>query len=183
MFGLGVVVLPRAARAEPEGLTLEGGFGGGFVTGGPFDQTNSVTFGGSVAAGMWLSPRLALTGRVALTTYGEVKGDDSSDARYWFAGPSAQRWLTDWAWVSGGAGLAVYQQASDGGAFTSSGGVGLDLRAGLAFDLIDSSRHRFEVFVEVAPAVFRYIPRSLPPPPAEWDTYISTTFNVGYQFR
>jgi hypothetical protein len=30
---------------------------------------------------------------------------------------------------------------------------------------------------------YRYIPRSLPPPPAEWDTFVSATVNVGYQFR
>ena len=118
-----------------------------------------------------------------LTTYGTTSGDDSSDYRYWFIGPSLQRWLTTWAWVSGGVGFALYQEASDGGSFGSSGGAGLDLRIGVSLGLSEQSPHRLGVWLETIPAAYRYIPRSLPPPPAEWDVFMSTTVNIGYQFR
>ena len=176
--------MPRGARAEPTGVTVEAGLGGGMVrTGGPFSRLDSVTTGGSVAAGVWLSSRTALTGRLALATYGTTSGDDSSDYRYWFIGPSVQHWLRPWAWASGGVGFALYQEASDGGSFGSSGGVGLDLRIGVSLGLGEQSRHRLGVWLESIPAAYRYIPRSLPSPPAEWDVFMSTTLNIGYQFR
>lgn len=175
---------PLGVRAEPAGATIEAALGGGMVrTGGPFSRLDSVTLGGSVAGGVWLSPRTALTGRLVLATYGTTSGDDSSDFRYWFIGPSLQHWLTPWAWLSAGAGFALYQEVSDGGAFGSSGGAGFDLRVGVARGLDAQSRHRFGVWLEIVPAAYRYIPRSLPPPPAEWDVFVSTTLNIGYQLR
>jgi hypothetical protein len=70
-------------------------------TGGAYGRLDSVTTGGSVAAGVWLSPRTALTGRLVLASYGTASGDDSSDYRYWFFGRSLQHWLRPWAWISG----------------------------------------------------------------------------------
>jgi hypothetical protein len=181
---LAIWMMPRVAPAEPTGLTVEAALGGGMVrTGGPFSRLDSVTTGGSVAAGVWLSPRTALTGRLVLATYGTTSGDDSSDDRYWFLGPSLQHWLKPWAWISAGAGFALYQEASDGGSFGSSGGWGFDLRIGVAFGVSDQSPHRLGAWLELVPAAYRYIPRARPSPPAEWDVFMSTTLNLGYQFR
>jgi hypothetical protein len=184
-IALAVVWVPLAAQAAPGGVTVEAGLGPGFVRTGPseFPRYDSVTLGGSVAVGAWLSPRTALTGRVVLQTYGVVSGDDSDDYRYWFVGPSVQHWLTDWAWISGGAGLAVYQRAADGGSFGSSAGIAADLRAGIAVDPLGSSRHRLEAWLELLPATYRYTEVANPPPPAEWRSFASATVNLGYQFR
>jgi hypothetical protein len=133
-------------------------------TGSDYSRFDVPTLGVSLAAGAWLSPRTALTGRLVVHTYRWVSGDDSSDDRYWFVGPSVQHWLTREAWVAGGAGLAVYQRASDGGSFTSSGGVGLDLRLGLDFDPLDGP-HRLGVWLELTPATYSYVRRTLPAPP------------------
>lgn len=176
------VVLP--AEDEPHGLTLEAGFGAGFVrTGGEFSRLDSVTFGGSAGAGAWIGPRTTVMLRGVFQSYGVVSGDDSSDYRYWFVGPSLQRWLASWAWVSGGVGYAAYQRATDGGDFRGWSGVGLDLRVGVAPALIDRSRHRFAAWVEVVPATYRYRQQSIPEGPVDWDVFVSTTFNVGYQLR
>jgi hypothetical protein len=185
------MLAPVAARAqagttaleEPRGLTLEAGLALGVVrTGGDYSRLDSPTRGANLAAGVWLSPRTALTGRLVVQTYGWVSGDDSSDYRYWFVGPSVQHWLTPWAWISGGAGLALYQEASDGGPFTSSGGVGLDLRIGLAIGPLDGP-HRLGLWLELTPAVYSYVRQTLPAPPAEWDAFVSATVNAGYQLR
>lgn len=184
LLAFAVLLAPLVARAESHGFTLEAGFGLGFVrTGGEFSRYDSVTSGGSVAAGIWLSERTALTGRLALHTYGFTSGDDSSAFRYWFLGPSVQHWFTRWAWVSGGAGLAVYQESSDGNPYTGSAGIGLDLRAGIAGGLSDKSRHQLGLWLEVIPAGYRYIFRTNPPPPAMWDAFVSATVNLGYQLR
>jgi hypothetical protein len=45
---------------------------------GAYSRLDSVTTGGSVAAGVWLSPRTALTGRPVLARYGTEGGDDSA---------------------------------------------------------------------------------------------------------
>jgi len=86
-----------------------------------------------------------------------------------------------WAWISGGVGFALYQEASDGGSFGSSAGAGFDLRIGVSLGLGAQSRHRLGMWLEAIPAAYRYIARALPPPAAEWDVFMSTTLNIGYQ--
>lgn len=182
-----VVFAPVVAAAEPlHGLTVEAGFGGGFVrTPDPYSRLDSVTFGGSAGAGVWLTPRLALMGRVTLQHYKWVSGDDSTDYRYWFAGPSAQYWLTDWLWASGGAGLAVYSDKTESSDdYTSWYGLGFDARVGVTAPLIDSSRHKIEAWLEVQPGSYRAVQEDHDAPqPTAWDTYVQFSLNVGYQFR
>lgn len=169
------------------GLTLEAGIGGGFVrTPDPFSRLDSITWGGSVGAGTWLTPKLAVMGRIALQYYGTVSGDDSSDYRYWFVGPSAQYWITDWLWASGGAGLAVYSRKTESSdSYASKYGIGFDARVGVTVPLTDHAwRHKVVAWVEAQPGSYRAVQEDrLPPQPTEWDTYVQLSLNVGYQFR
>jgi hypothetical protein len=181
--GVGAGGVP--AQDAPHGVTVEAGFGAGFVrTGGPYSRFDSITFGGSAGAAWWVTPRTAIGLRGVLERYHVVSGDDQSEYRYWFVGPSVQHWLTPWAWVSGGIGYAQYQHAvDDSDDFHTFPGVGLDLRAGVSGALVDGSRHRFGAWLEVVPATYRHRTESLPPGPVDWDVYVSTTINVGYQLR
>lgn len=178
-----VIALPAAVAAEPvQGLTLEAGIGGGAVyRGGSLDRFDSVTFGGSVAAGTWLRPNLALTGRLTMQHYQWVSGDDSSDYRYWFVGPSLQYWPRDWLFVAGGAGPSVYARKTESSDYQSWFGLGLDARVGIAVPVIAGAPHRVAAWLEAQPSVYYYDPGFNPS--ASFDVYAAFTLNVGYQLR
>lgn len=173
---------PAPAPAQPHGLTLEAGLGLGVVrTMDPYSRFDSPLYALSLGAGAWLTPRTTLTARVLIGWHGVVSGDDSSDYRYIVAGPSLQHWLTERIWAAVGAGLAVYQSASDGSDdFHTSAGLGLDARFGVL--LYRRANHALHVTLELAPAAYRHVEVSLPPPPAETKTFVVGTVTLGYQF-
>ncbi len=127
-------------------------------TPGPYSRLDSPFYGAGIGAGFWLSPRSALTARITYAAYRNVSGDDSNDDRHVFFGPGLQYWVTHWAWVSGGAGMTVYNRRVDVSPFQTSVGLGFDARAGLSVGPFgQGSPHTFNLSIEVNPAFYSNI--------------------------
>ena len=132
------------------GLTFEANLGFGWlrVTNDSRSETSDLAIAGlSLGVGGWVSPTLAITGRLASVTYSE------NDARLTnaFLGPSAQFWVDDHFWFGAGAGLAVISVSDpyDGDSLT---GVGVDLRAGYTFTT--GSENTFNASFELNPGFY-----------------------------
>jgi hypothetical protein len=120
----------EAAAAEApdrarEGATSEMAAGLGVIAGGGSSETS--VGGLSLGFGGFLTPRVALTGRVAGATY----IGDGGVVYVGFAGPSAQVWVADRVWVGGGVGIGLVAGCVATGGCDSAQKSGLDLRAGL----------------------------------------------------
>jgi hypothetical protein len=151
---------PRTASSAPRAPRS----GGTFEISGGIDAFHVTGFGSSptfepmsvsskpgptvqLAAGGWLTRRLALTGRVVVSvrTAGEQEGTPVVAA---YVGPSLQYWMNERLWVGGGAGVSSleldYQDETKG--------VGIDLRAG--YVVAAAGAHAMNVSIEVNPSVF-----------------------------
>jgi len=158
-IALGVLLLLGAssfAVAQPtpppsggsSGSTYELGLGLG-VTSVWMDSRAEVVSGRlfNVGIGGWISPRTALTLRIAGTSF-SARGDEADvQIVSGLIGPSAQHIITDDVWIGFGAGLGV--AASDGYGVP---GFGLDLRAG--YNFYHSSDGAFSLSLEVSPGFF-----------------------------
>jgi hypothetical protein len=136
----------EAAAAEApdrarEGATSEIAAGLGVIAGGGSSLTS--VGGLSLGFGGFLTPRVALTARVAGATY--IGG--GGVVYVGFAGPSAQVWMADRAWVGGGVGLGLVAGCVQVGGCASVQKSGLDLRAGLDLTQPDTPR-AFNISVE-----------------------------------
>ena len=154
------------------GFTIELGLGLGETAVGSDTQGRDHTALGlaplSLGIGGFLSPRLALMGRAAGTSYSrdDARGN-SYDTVNGFYGANLQYWATDRFYIGGGPGLAVlvadpYGSATKDVRFAEVG-FGLNARAGFAFALpgdhnaltigIDAFGSRFEKSSTVASAL------------------------------
>lgn len=136
---------PPPTGPRREGFTSELSLGFGFTS--VSTDNGSDSYGGlsglNIGLGGWISPRTALTVRIAGNSFERFDVQFISG----LLGISAQHMVSDAAWLGGGLGIGVLttDQAGDEG----EGGLGLDLRAGYNFH--QSARNAFSVSVEVIP--------------------------------
>jgi hypothetical protein len=154
--------VPYASYELHHGFTIEGssGVGMALLTGstGAGTHVSDVSLAGlGVGLGAWLTPRFALTARVAgVGVSADALAKLDGTGVELVVGPSLQYWLTPRFWVSGGLGYAAF--AVVGAKETTPGpptltGFGADLRAG--YTLLPAfweSHHMVYVSVEVTPA-------------------------------
>ena len=114
--------------------------------------------GADIGVGGWLTPHLALTGRISGVDIKNGDANANGTVISAFVGPSLQYWIDPHFWVGGGAGLATVRSTASSctGTNTSSdcgvNGFGLDFRAGYSFN--SDSAHTFNVSVEVTPGFY-----------------------------
>jgi hypothetical protein len=146
-----------------QGVTVELNLGVGFMwsrdnSTGMESQTYTSLGGLDIGIGGWVSPQIAVSGRIAGVTYSEDIGNGNTlSLTGAFFGPSVQYWVDDHLWFGGGIGLAVARvlSSSDSTIDTSSAsqtGFGIDLRAGYTFT--SSSKNSFNISVELTPGIF-----------------------------
>jgi hypothetical protein len=168
---LGLALIPAVAHADK--LTVEAGVGVG-------QELGITAPSAALGIGAWISPRLALTARVAAVTLAPQHDVSPLGAllvqdfrrTFVFAGPSLQYWLADHFWLGGGLGFAdMVVEGRD------LHGVGADLRAGYTVGA-------FDISLEIMPSRF---PTGGGFDPITAMSKPSTTTGVallaGYQFR
>ena len=150
-------MLPPAPEASHSGITFEANLGVGVVrgatsTGMDLGTSDAALAGADLGLGFWLSPHLALTGRIAGVSLGGSNVNGTVIAA--FIGPSLQYWVGDHLWFGLGGGLATLQAVSGCDASMGScgtNGFGLDFRAGYSFG---TTGHTFNVSLESTPGVY-----------------------------
>jgi hypothetical protein len=130
------------------GMTFEANLGLGWIRVSENDKsdTSDLGVGGlNLGVGGWVSPKLAITARLA----GATLSDNGLRLTQLFLGPSAQFWIDDHFWLGGGVGLGAAVLSNDN---DSEGvkGVGLDLRIGYSF--VTTSENTFNASVELTPS-------------------------------
>ena len=110
-------------------------------------STTLVGLGIGLGVGGFVTPRLAITARVAggFVASGSV-------AALVFIGPSAQWWMTPKVWLGAGVGLAGGLALSDCGSNCGITGIGFDARVGYAFSA--TARRTFNISIEATPAYY-----------------------------
>jgi hypothetical protein len=129
-------------------MTFEANLGMGWIHGSTDSgsHTTDLSLGGlDIGLGGWVTPQLAITGRIAGVTDPENGGRVTSGV---FVG-ALQYWPTPNVWVGGGLGLGFLGVTLDSGDSNSTSGFGLDFRAGYTFNPDDDNT--FNVSVEVTP--------------------------------
>jgi hypothetical protein len=166
------VYVQPAAPATPwsthDGVTFEANLGLGYAH--LTDDNSNMTLdtdadvaGLNIGVGGWLSPQLALTGRIAGVDikYGSGASGTSNipgggTLVLAWVGPSLQYWVDPHFWFGGGIGFATYRLVGNSNCGNSSNannscginGYGADIRAGYSFG---DSKHTFNVSVELTP--------------------------------
>jgi hypothetical protein len=125
------------------GMTVELNLGLGWMTSSESDKSYTGIGGLSLGVGGWVSPQVAITGRIAGATISE-NGEQLSNI---FFGPSLQYWVNDNFWLGGGIGLGILADNCDG--CESVTGFGFDARVGYTFSV--SSENTFNVSFELNP--------------------------------
>ncbi len=141
------------------GVTFEVNLGVGFAhftdsdTGQTFN-TDAALAGANFGVGGWLSPRLALTARIAgvQISKNDFPVNDGTLVAAFF-GPSLQYWADDHLWFGGGAGFATFRLVggNSGSGDFGTNGFGLDLRGGYTFG---TTKNTFNVSVEATPGFY-----------------------------
>lgn len=150
VYGLPQQPEQRTQSSLRNGMTGELNIGIGWIR--VSDENDSDTSdaglaGLSLGLGGWLSPKLALTARIAGVTYSE-DGDSLTDA---FFGPSLQYWVDDHFWLGGGVGLGVIRLDTSVGDDSVSG-FSFDLRVGYTFNM--GTENTFNASFELNPGFF-----------------------------
>jgi hypothetical protein len=152
---------PPTAASLRNGMTFEANLGFGWQRASNDNDSDTSDLGGAFCLGVggWVSPKLAITARVASTTTWDTisGGGISVDVRYTnlFLGGAAQYWVDDHIWLGGGAGIGVLdQKASYMGESQSdsTNGFALDLRAGYTFS--QGTDSTWNASFELAPGFF-----------------------------
>jgi hypothetical protein len=162
---------PAQATKFHEGLTVEANLGVGWARTSPAMSpsfTSDLGFGGaSLGVGHWVTPKLAVSGRIA----GVTIVDQGARASALFIGPSAQYWVDDHFWAGGGLGLGLYMTSDDSNNGDVLAGLGLDLRVGYTFTT--NNVNTWNTSLEINPGRFSDTPESA------WITGVGIL--VGYQ--
>jgi len=144
--------------AYHRGFTFEANLGIGFaqasLSGADYDTMSTETdssFAGAIGLGGWLSPHLALTGRISGVDLRDSSGTANNITVTAFVGPSLQYWIGPQFWIGGGAGIATLSAVTGCTDSCSIKGFGLDLRAGYSFG---DTENTFNVSVELTPGVY-----------------------------
>jgi len=154
----GYVFQPPSAWDLHRGVTFEANLGVGFAhftdDNGSFN-TDTALAGANLGVGGWLSPHLAITGRIAgvnisKNNFNVVDGNLVAI----FVGPSLQYWTDEHLWFGGGVGLASFRLvggSSINNQDPGTDGFGFDLRAGYSFG---TTKNTFNVSVELTPGFY-----------------------------
>jgi hypothetical protein len=145
-----------AATAGPDrsGMTFELSIGFGITSVTP-DEGSGDSFNGlsglNLGIGGWISPKTALTVRIAGTSFHQDVGT-GTDVQFiaGLLGLSAQQMVTEQAWVGGGLGIGILTDDLDN--TDPESGLGLDLRAG--YNFYQSRKNAFNAQIEVTPGFF-----------------------------
>jgi hypothetical protein len=145
---------PVAVGPQREGFTAELGLGFGMTIISPKDfdgDTRNGLSGLNVGLGGWISPRTAVTVRIAGTSFKQkdIFGEDVQLIAG-MLGVSVQQMVSDVAWVGGGAGIGVLSDDQD--STDPESGFSLDLRAG--YNFYQSQRNAFSASLEITPGFF-----------------------------
>ena len=151
--GYGPMPAPYAPPASPlgRGVTLEANLGLGWLRAtsdeGESEDTESGIGGLNLGFGGWISPRAALSLRIAGVTYSENGGSLTGG----FVGGALQYWTTENFWLGGGAGIGFASLKIDGGPeIDPETGLGLDLRVG--YTPLIAGQHSLNFSFEVNPS-------------------------------
>ena len=150
---------PGAAIIGPDrsGMTFELSLGLGItqITADGPEGSASDSFNGlsglNIGVGGWISPKTALTVRIAGTSFTQ-SFDGFGDVQY-IAGVlalSGQQMLNENAWVGLGLGIGILTTDQDN--VDPESGLGLDLRGG--YNFYQSTKNAFNVAVEITPGFF-----------------------------
>jgi len=169
-YGPGQNTQPYGAQPYPQqqmqpqpttlrsGMTFEASLGVGWMRITDNDSDDSLTsdLGAGIGLGVggWVSPQLAITGRISgtSTTFDEFSsGGESIRYNQYFVGGAVQYWVDDHFWFGGGAGIAVLA-ASFMGESDSINGFGFQGRAGYSFST--GSENTFNVQLELTPGFY-----------------------------
>lgn len=166
--------MPAPGYAQPRplrnGLTFEANLGVGWIVAhdAEDDKTSDTGFGGlCLGFGGWVSPQLAITGRLSGVTISE----EGARLSHIFVGPSLQYWVDDHIWLGGGVGFSILALDIDGVGSDSTTGFGIDLRAGYTFTT--GNENTFNLSFELNPG--RYTENNADA------TFTGVAFMVGYQ--
>lgn len=139
------------APSKNRGFTVEANLGLGAL-GVRADGGSGTSWSGAgfdLGAGVFVSPRLAVSLRAAAVT---VEADERRIIQS-FVGPSLQYWPASNVWIGGGVGLGTLRLAGTTSTITEHR-LGLDLRAGFTFN--PESTHSWNLSIEAAPAMFDF---------------------------
>lgn len=144
-----------AATVGPDrsGMTFELSIGFGVTSVTP-DEGEGDSFNGlsglNLGVGGWVTPRTALTVRVAGTSF--TQDFVGTDVQFiaGLLGISAQQMVNEQLWVGGGLGIGILTDDQDN--TDAQSGLGLDLRAG--YNFYQSTKNAFNVQLEITPGFF-----------------------------
>ena len=161
---LGVVLLGVVARGAParadapprgperKGFTLQLELSGGgstlFARGDGRDETEA-GLGFNLGLGGFLTPRIALLGRIATFNWGITTAGYDEGASV-LMGPALQWWMHDRFYVEGGVGVAVTSIAPLGEETDDKGGMGFSL--GVGYSAVNLWHHAFGLFAQLTPS-------------------------------
>jgi hypothetical protein len=140
-------------RPDRSGATFEMSIGAGMthvsLEGGPSESFGGLS-GLNLGLGGWVSPRTALTVRIAGTSFFEQVGATEVQFIAGMLGLSMQRMVSNEFWIGGGAGLGILTTDQDN--VEPETGLSLDLRAGI--NVYQSRQHAIHLAVEVTPGFY-----------------------------
>ncbi len=146
---------PGASTVGPDrsGMTFELSLGFANTSIAP-DEVEGDSFNGlsglNVGVGGWISPKTALTVRIAGTSFTQDFGGTDVQFIAGMLGLSAQQMLTEEIWAGGGIGIGILTDDQD--QTEAESGLGIDLRAG--YNFYQSTKNAFNVAVEITPGFF-----------------------------
>ncbi|MBK6849055.1 MAG: hypothetical protein IPG96_16485 [Proteobacteria bacterium] len=155
---LGVVTRGAQARAdapprgpERKGFTLQLELSGGGSTllarGQGSDETEA-GLGFNLGLGGFLTPRIALLGRLATFDWG-ITTADYDEGMSVLLGAALQWWMHDRVYLEGGVGVATTGVAPRGGETDDQSGMGLSL--GVGYSAVNLWHHAFGLFAQFTP--------------------------------
>lgn len=141
---------------DRSGMTFELSLGFGITSVSP-ENGDGESYNGlsglNIGVGGWISPKTAITVRIAGTSFTQDFTDLGGPEVQFIAGMlgvTAQQMVTDVAWVGGGLGIGILtddQESTD-----AESGLSLDLRAG--YNFYQSTKNAFYASVELTPGFF-----------------------------
>lgn len=159
---------PAGNAAERRGLTFEANVGVGSLVISPdggSGRTESGIAGLNLGGGVWLTPRAALTLRLAGVTYSEEGGSLTGG----FLGGAIQLWPHDEIWLGLGAGIGLAGLQLEGAPDPEpETGLGMDFRLG--YTPFASGSHSLNFSLEVNPSFL------------DGGTLTGIGFLIGYQY-
>ncbi len=162
---------PSGGAVYRNGMTFEANLGAGWIHasgGGLSDNSDAAIAGLSLGVGGWISPDVAITGRIA----GLTLSQNGANLSHEFIGPSLQYWANDHVWFGGGIGLSLLAlRGNNSGGQDSRTAFGMDLRAG--YNFIATGENTVNLSIEVNPGFYSDQGTTI--------TYTGIGFLLGYQ--